>query len=362
MVEFIKYKKRRRKFTYKEKKEIVNEYELSGLNTVKYAEQVNICCKSLQKWIRNKEKILSMENDLLIRCGSGRKTLIPKTIETELLQYILDIRAYKIPVSDDLIKSRGKYLLQESKLNIDCNFSNGWLSNYKKKYNICRRKGGSKIVSIDNTELNVITSFIEEIKNDILSDVYDSIINIDETGVYYDSPINFTLDIKGTKRVEIITTGREKRRITVILGVDLLNMINIKPFIILEGKTKQCLKDVNKNGNYNLSYQKNSWCTDDQFIKFISTFPNDKKILLLFDNFKGHKTEKVNNFLQLEYPLITVKTLPPNTTSILQPLDVGINRPFKVHIKNKYLEWLIKHFNNKQNILGIKKKKEQICL
>jgi len=52
------------------------------------------------------------------------------------------------------------------------------------------------------------------------------------------------LDIKGKKRVEIKITGREKQRVIVILGVDLLNSINVKPLIILKGKTKRCINNI----------------------------------------------------------------------------------------------------------------------
>ena len=130
--------------------------------------------------------------------------------------------------------------------------------------------------------------------------------------------INFSLDQKGSKRVEIKSTGREKQRITIILGIDLLNNVQIDPFIVLKGKTTRCLKNIDIKQNCNISYQINSWCTEQTFIEFLSKFPKDKKILLLFDGFRAHTTEKVKNFLQNKYPLINFEVLPPNSTSILQ--------------------------------------------
>ena len=53
----------------------------------------------------------------------------------------------------------------------------------------------------------------------------------------------------------------------------------------------------------------------------------NRNILLLLDNFSGHFPEK--------YELTNVELLylAPNTTSIMQPLDAGIIRSFKVHFK-----------------------------
>ena len=168
-------------------------------------------------------------------------------------------------------------------------------------------------------------------------------------GLYYDSEIEHTLDIKGTKRIEIKTTGREKQRISIVLGIDLLNKIKLPPLIILKGKTKRCINHIPLKNSYTLSYQKNAWCDEDQFIKFLSFLPKNKKILLLYDNFRAHKTKKVIDFLHNNYPLVDILLLPENTTSILQPLDTGVNKSVKGHIKNEYTNWLINNFdeNNK---------------
>jgi hypothetical protein len=89
-----------------------------------------------------------------------------------------------------------------------------------------------------------------------------------------------------------------------MLVIDLLNNIKMKPFIISKGKTQRCLNGVPLSESYELSYQPNSWCTDDQFIRFISLLPKDKKILLLYDNLRGHKTKKVMDFMKTNLLLV----------------------------------------------------------
>jgi transposase-like protein len=348
---FVEHKKRRQSYSYEQKQIIIDEWKVSGQNINEFAQSINIKTKTLCAWIRNKDKILSIndEKKMLTKAGRKTKTILPQNIEILILEWIKNVRSAGLPVSDDLIKARGKFLIDEQKLNINCSFSNGWLSRFKKRNNICSRRGGSKFVRSDDIELNKIIQFVADIKSKIISNNYDSVINIDETAIYYDSHVDYTHDIKGTKRIEIISTGREKERITVALAVDIFNNICLKPYVILKGKTLRCLKKFTPNANYTLAYQKNAWCTEDNFIELLSQLPKDKKILLLLDNFSGHKTEKVMGFLKDNYPLVEIMLLPPNTTSILQPLDVGINKPFKTKIKQKYVTWLMDNYD--QNLI-----------
>jgi hypothetical protein len=261
----------------------------------------------------------------------------------------MKIRSNGIPITDRLIACKGRILRDQIDPSVNCKFSNGWLENFKKRHNIISRKGGAKIIRKEDCSFDTIIEFVKSINNEIKSDIYLSVINIDEIGVLYDPQINFTLDIKGTIRVEIKNTNMAKQRITVILGIDFKHNIVMKPFIIFKGKTTKCLKGIMLSDKYDLSYQKNSWCTSEQFILFLKTLPRNEKILLIYDNFRGHLTQTITDFLGVEYPLVKVITLPPNTTPILQPLDVGINKPFKEHIKNKYIEWLIKYYDKNES-------------
>ena len=60
----------------------------------------------------------------------------------------------------------------------------------------------------------------------------------------------------------------------------------------------------------------------------------NRKICLLVDNCTAHPTDvKVDN--------IEIVFLPPNTTSVMQPLDMGIIQDMKAHYRSVLLEHII---------------------
>lgn len=57
------------------------------------------------------------------------------------------------------------------------------------------------------------------------------------------------------------------------------------------------------------------------------------------DSFGSHKTSDVISVIKSECKSDII-LIPPKTTSFLQPLDVSINHPFKVALRNEWNNWL----------------------
>ena len=64
---------------------------------------------------------------------------------------------------------------------------------------------------------------------------------------------------------------------------------------------------------------------------------DDKAALVIIDNFKGQVTEAVTSLLDANN--IHVCLLPPNTTDLLQPMDIAVNKPAKEFIKRRFEQW-----------------------
>jgi hypothetical protein len=67
-------------------------------------------------------------------------------------------------------------------------------------------------------------------------------------------------------------------------------------------------------------------------------YPSDTVKALLLDQFSGHKTEKILNL----YSNLGLKVyfIPSGCTSLIQPLDTDINKPFKDRMRAKFSTWL----------------------
>ena len=99
------------------------------------------------------------------------------------------------------------------------------------------------------------------------------------------------------------------------------------------------------------SRSKNHWSNEEKAIEHIEkivvpyvekvreelNLETNQKALLIFDVFRGQKTQKYLDVLKA-YDLVHV-FVPANMTSHFQPLDLTINGIAKTFLKDKFGEW-----------------------
>ncbi|GEQ69884.1 hypothetical protein JCM33374_g3560 [Metschnikowia sp. JCM 33374] len=92
------------------------------------------------------------------------------------------------------------------------------------------------------------------------------------------------------------------------------------------------------------------WITGDSISEWLSTFYEyigpDRKVLLLMDDFSGHKRGQ-----RLNPPPsnIQIKCLPSSTKSLFSPLDQGIIQTTKCHYRHQFVEFAIPKWKNGEN-------------
>jgi len=112
------------------------------------------------------------------------------------------------------------------------------------------------------------------------------------------------------------------------------NMNGDKEKLLLIGKFKspRCLSRV---GTLPISYaySKNAWMTATIFGDWLTSWDvlmhrEGRKVAFLVDNCSAHKTTTSLQNILLHF-------LPPNTTSVLQPCDMGIIRSMKGYYRHE---------------------------
>ena len=93
-------------------------------------------------------------------------------------------------------------------------------------------------------------------------------------------------------------------------------------------------------------FQKNGWMDSNLMLKYID-YLNDVRskngtqkdpAMLVYDSFKGHLEESVKRkFYESKFDLAVI---PGGLTSICQPLDVSINKPFKDNLRKEWHTWM----------------------
>ena len=136
----------------------------------------------------------------------------------------------------------------------------------------------------------------------------------------------------------------------------------IKPVVILKSETPRCFKQLDKS-QLPVSYysQPKSWMTGEIMHRILQKIniklqSNQRSIVLLMDNAGCHPED-----LPEKYSNIKVVFVPPNTTSALLPLDLGI-KTFKVNYHKLLLQHIIAQVERCSTVHEVVKSVNVLCI
>ena len=263
-------------------------------------------------------------------CGDAKRsrTSSNKDVDAALLEWFKQARSNNVSISGPLLLAKANSLASAMG---DTTFkaTTGFIDRWKTRHGIGFKKvcGEEEAVSPADTETWLDVTLPE------LLDKFppENIFNADETGLFYKLQPDKTLAFKGQK----CSGGKKaKDRLTVLVGA---SMMGEKLPLVVVGKSKspRCFKGVR---SVPLDYFANTkaWMTGDLFEDIVKKwnrqFSKEKRnILLIIDNCPAHPRH-------LSFSNITIKFLPPNTTSKLQPCDQGIIQCLKVHYRYQLVQ------------------------
>ena len=91
----------------------------------------------------------------------------------------------------------------------------------------------------------------------------------------------------------------------------------------------------------------NDW-VDGVLVPHLQQHAGGGPVYLFLDQFAAHDTASFRT--RMELLGVTLKHIPGKCTWLLQPIDVGIGKPFKDRIKEKWFNWMIDHAEMDTNL------------
>ena len=264
-------------------------------------------------------------------------------MENELRKWVFELRSCGLIVTRLAIRARALQIAPKY------NFPNfkasaGWCTRFMNRSGLTLRQKthiAQKLPKdVDEKVQKFFAFVIKERKR--FDFALENIINMDETPMYFDMPGNTTVDKVGSKTVSVKTTGHERQHFTVVLACQ-ANGKKIRPLVIF--KRKNMPKETFPPGVVVKVHPK-GWM-DEALIKVwldevFMRRPGGllKPIsLLVWDMFRAHCCDSVKEKLK-EYRTRQA-VIPGGCTSVLQPLDVSINKPFKTYLRKLWNTWMV---------------------
>ena len=349
--EVYSFEMKRHELTLEQKVSLIKDNsDGNGLSVRKLAEKYAISKSSVANILNRRGEY---QHDYLTNSNKDSKRKLKdetgKHVDEVLFEWFTAQRAKHIPISGPLLQEKARQIAEElGNLPGEFKASNGWLEKFRKRHLILHRQ-----ISGESASVNTVTT--EEWKNRLPNILRgyndDDVYNADETGLLFkalpDKSLVVTKDqCKGGKR--------SKERYTILLCSNWTGSNKLKPLVIgktfflfleknfrvFSGRSRKprCFKNVNVDKLPVVwRANKTAWMNANLFAEWLkevdaSMKKNSRHILLFLDNAPCHPIDVQLSNVKLVF-------FPPNTTSVVQPLDQGVIHSFKCF----YRQMLVKH-------------------
>ncbi|XP_015437433.1 PREDICTED: jerky protein homolog-like [Dufourea novaeangliae] len=277
-----------------------------------------------------------------------QRASVYETMETRLYEWVLQRQALGDVLTNGLLQDKAKELQQEFGSSSSFTASQGWLSRFKARYDI--RLGNVNEERADANEL-AAEKFIDELAEMLRDEGFedDCIYNMGVSSLMWKALPSKALVHRGVLRAN---SGKVKKdHVTVAFCANSTGTHNLPLLFVYKYANPRALKHCKENLPVVYTHQYNSWINEQIFTDwYINHFKESvreyqlrdhraKKVLLLVDNFKWHiipEELREDDHFKLIF-------LPPNTASIIQPMDQGVIVKCKQLFRHQLLRQVLQY-------------------
>lgn len=345
--------KRKSSIIMEVKLEIIKKYE-SGMRIMAIANEYGRNQSTISTIIKNKEAIKASKSAKGVTTFSYNRTALNDEMETLLLIWIKDKEIAGDTITQAAICHKATAIFVDlAKAQRDeggegtstqeaptFKASHGWFERFKKRSGIHNVVRHGEAASADE---KAAQEFIEAFKKLILDEGYipQQVFNCDETGIFWKKMPRRTYITEEEKKLP----GHKpmKDRLTLALCANASGDLKIKPLLVYHSENPRAFKAHNVSKDKLAVFWRSNakaWVTRLLFVEWVNCCfgPAVKKYLeenglplkciLVLDNAPAHPPG-LEEQIHPDFDFIKVLYLPPNTTSILQPMDQQVIANFK---------------------------------
>ncbi|XP_054710962.1 tigger transposable element-derived protein 1-like [Uloborus diversus] len=327
--------------------------------------------------IKNQEKEIRKSAELSFnsearRVVSKQNANIMK-MEAALVSWIKEVREWGVTIDGPLIKEKAKELyleiagesttapaeventdkLQPGPSSIQpFHASAGWFHNFTKR---CNLKSVLLHGESSSPDLAAAKYYVEsEFPNIIAEGHYqpEQVFNMDETGLFWKRMPSCTYLFKDEENASGFKAHKDL--LTLVMCSNAAGFL-LKPSLIYKSRNPKALKNKSKTTlPVHWMHHPKVWFSNvlmeewffKSFIPQVKDYLKSKglpfKVLLVMDNAEGHATNLLEEGVELSF-------FPPNTKSLIQPVDQGIIRTFKAIYTRECFQSLVQAMNSVEN-------------
>lgn len=295
--------------------------------------------------------------------SSYTRDIVKEKMEKALVIWIEDSSQKRIPVDGNTIKhmtlrfyNQIKEKEPQTSVQNDKKFefsaSTGWMTGFLQRHALHNIKIKGEIASADEPAAKEFPAKLAKIIEDG-NYTPDQVWNADETGLFWKRMPSRTYVAKTQKTASGFKVAKD--RVTFLFCSNASGNRMLKPLLVNRALKPRSMKGVNMDSlPVHWAANKKAWVTTELFTEWflkyfvpeVRRYMSDKgldfKVLLIIDNAPGHP--------HLEHPNVQFCFLPPNTTSLIQPLDQGIIATFKTYYVKQTFRFILDKLMNDENL------------
>ncbi|KAM4834142.1 tigger transposable element-derived protein 2 [Thomomys bottae] len=345
-------KRKRVVLTIKDKLDIIKKLE-EGISFKKLSVVYGIGESTVRDIKKNKERIINYANSSHPTSGiSKRKSMKSSTYEEldrVMIEWFNQQQMDGVPVSGTICAKQARFFFDALGMEGDFNASSGWLTRFKQRHGIPKAAGkGTKLKGDETAAREFCDNFQEFVERENL--LPEQIYGADQSGLFWKCLPTRTLGFDVEQSTSDCRSSRERIIIMCCANATGLHKLNL--CVVGKAKRPRAFKGTDL-ANLPVTYfsQKGAWiqqsvfrqwfekCFVPQVQKHLKSIGLLEKAVLLLDFPPAHPNEEL---LSSDDGRITVKYLPPNVTSLLQPMSQGvlaaIKRYYRAGLLQKYVE------------------------